>query len=134
MQKRKHLQEQTHKPKPTKQNKTNKTEYAMRYGNVQRPRPKSNRRDRCYGAESLMFVRVWQRRNRPTKHCSKKSSKRYSQPHLRQSIAAKSLPSTAAKSLPSTAAKSLPSIPTANSLPIHPNTMQSNLIRFNQIK
>ena len=83
----------------SQENKTKQTKhgYAMRYGNVQRPRPTSNRRDRCYGAESLMFVRVSQRRDRPTKHCSKKSSKHYSQPHLRQSIAAKSLPSTAAK-------------------------------------
>ena len=55
----------------SKQNTTKQTKqgYAMRYGNVQRPRPTSNRRDRCYGAESLMFVWVSQR-------------------HLRQSIAA----------------------------------------------
>ena len=136
MQKREHFQKQTHKPKPTKQNNTKQTEqgYAMRCGNVQCPRPTSNRRDRCHGAESLMFVMVLQRRGRPTKHCSKKSSKHYSQPHLRQSIAAKSLPSTAGTSLPSTAAKSLPSTPAAKSLPIHTNTMQSNLIHFNQIK
>ena len=54
-------QSQPNKTKQTKQG------YAMRYGNVQRPRPTSNRRDRCYGAESLMFVRVSQRRDRPTK-------------------------------------------------------------------
>ena len=94
----------------SQQNKTKQTErgYAMRYGNVQRPRPTSNRRDRCYGAESLMFVRVSQRRDRPTKalqqkifqallpatsptkHCSKKSSKHCSNKSSKQSCSKKS--------------------------------------------
>ena len=71
---------------------------------------------------------------------------------VRQSTAAKSLPSVTPshisdkalqqkafqalqqKSLPSIAAKSLPSNPRAKRLPIHTNTMQSNLIHSNQIK
>ena len=135
LQKHKHFQEQAHKSKPRNQNKTNKTWVCNEVWTC--PTPASTVQQ-AWSMLWCIIAYVYQglaEARSSDKALQQKSLPSVTPSHISdKALQQKVFQALQQKSLPSIAAKSLPSNPRAKILPIHTNTMQSNLIHSNQIK